>query len=487
MKKISLFMVLLLALGLVPVAVLAQGDPAATETPATTDVVTPTPTPPQDTTAPEGSEFVVDNQNVYEGMNKAYQQGYTPTVKGGKAIVILPLQATGTIRDNSLVAVPNLGATAGSPFAFQNIQLTVTKKDYSVNGGKKTVPAYLVHLELPLVSGRLNGVYPVQIDVQAKASDGTPIQQSFTAYVTIKDGKDPNATPAPQTTPPPAPQPKVLISSYAVQPNPVQAGEEFAATVTLENTNEDRAVQNMTVTVSTDSPNLALLNESNAFFIKKLGAGDTVDLTLKFRSDLGTPPQRYTVTLNIEYDNKEAVTLTGTGSFPVQVGQPLRVDMDAPELTPTVNVGDTFPLSLQVMNLGRGAVYNVRCEVNVPGLVPSGAAFIGNMEAGTAVAQKVDILVGTKDMGASGGTGKYGLTQGTVKLVYEDSDGKEYTKDFPVSTTIQESAIASAPEQQEEEKPKLIGQWWISAAIGAVILAALVVFLLVRRRQRGAA
>lgn len=478
MKKISLLILLILALCLMPAVALAEGD--ATPIPA----ATPTPTPTA--TVATGAEFVLDNQNVYDGMDKSYQQGYTPTVKNGKATVILPLLATGTIQGNALLASPNLGDTTTSPFAFQNIQMTVAKADCAVNGGPAVVSAYLIHFDLPLAAGRINGVYPVGIDVQAKAPDGTVIQQSFTAYVTITDGKDPNAEPTPMATPKPTPkptpQPKVLLSGYQVQPAAVQAGQEFTATVTLKNTHEKQPVQNMTVTVSTDSPNLTLLNESNSFFIKKLEKDATVDLVLKFRSDLNTPPQRYTVTLTMDYDNNEATTLSGAGSFAVQIDQPLRVDMDPPELAATVNAGDTFPLNLQVMNLGRGAVYNVRCQVNVPGLVPSGAAFIGNMQAGTATAQKVDIFVGTRDMGADKSAGKYGLTQGVVKLIYEDSAGKEYTKDFPVSTTIQEAAIVQT-EQPKEEKPQLTGQWWVSAAIGGGVIVVLVILLLARRRR----
>lgn len=479
MRRIGFLIVLALAFCLTPTTALAEGE--ATPTPP----ATPAPSSAPTATQAAAAQFVLDNQNVYEGMDKSYQQGYTPTVKNGKATIVLPLLATANMQGSALLASPNLGNTDGSPFAFQNMQLTVTKAPHAINGGTATQSAYLVRFELALVPGRLNGVYPVGIDVQANGPDGTVIQQSFTAYVTITDGKDPNAQPTIAATPKPTPQPKVLLGSYQVQPDVVQAGGEFTATVTLKNTHERSAVQNMTVSVSTDSPSLTLLNESNSFFIKRLEKNATVDLVLKFRSDLNTPPQRYTVTLNMDYNNAEAMTLTGSGSFAVHIVQPLRVDMAAPELAATVNTGDTFPLGLQVMNLGRGAVYNVRCQVLVPGLVPSGAAFMGNMEAGTAATQKVDIYVGTRDMGADKSTGKYGLTQGVVQLTYEDSEGKEYTTDIPLSTTIQEAVIAQT-QAPAEEKPQMGGQWWVSAAVGAAVIAALAV-LLVRRRQRGAA
>ena len=36
-------------------------------------------------------KLMIDNQNIYEGMEKAYQDGYEPKIQEDKASVILPL------------------------------------------------------------------------------------------------------------------------------------------------------------------------------------------------------------------------------------------------------------------------------------------------------------------------------------------------------------------------------------------------------------
>ena len=87
----------------------------------------------------------------------------------------------------------------------------------TVTGGG-TVSSFLVRFDFSLVSERFNGVYPVSIDVQAQATDGSLIQQTFTTYITITDGKDPNASePIPKPEKPTS-QPKVIVSGYSIKP-----------------------------------------------------------------------------------------------------------------------------------------------------------------------------------------------------------------------------------------------------------------------------
>ena len=426
--------------------------------------------------------LVVDNTNVYDGMDKAYNQGYTPTVKSGTATIVIPLIATIALKGNAIVATPGLGDTSSSPFVFKNYQKTIGLKDYAVSG--RNVSAYLVRFDLALASGRVNGVYPVTIDVQAQAADGSQVQQVFTCYVTITDGKDPNAAEPTPKVEKPTSQPKIIISGYSINPASVEAGSEFTACVTLRNTSETKSVQNMTVAVSCDSPNFLLLNESNITYIAKLGKGESTTVDFTYKTDLDTPAQRYNITLAMEYDNRDAVTLSSSGLIAVDVSQPLRVEMESPKIEEQVNAGDTMPLSFQVMNLGRSPIYNVRIELSAPGLIPSGSAFVGNMEAGTAMPAGMDVFVGTKNMTAGHeGEDKYGYTNGVITLKYEDGTGHEYTLESDFSTTINPPVITPVSAEPVEE-PEKAGQWWISMVIGGVIIAALLTFLISRRKRK---
>lgn len=489
--KLKRMFVLFIAFILLCAPATALAETSVSPAPNTTDTSKPAGSPSPDATdetEPVNSvSFTIDNINVYEGMDKAYKDGYTPSVKDGTATVLLPLVASGEIKGNTITATPNLGEPSTAPFVFKNYQKTVGLNNNAVNGGSSTVPSYLIRFDLSLKADRINGIYPVTIDIQSAAADGSPVQQSFTCYVTITDGKAPVSEETPQEpeTEQPTSQPKIIVSGYSVNPSPVTAGEEFTLTVTLKNTSDSKSVQNMTVTATTEAVNLSLLNETNVTYIKKLGKGNTTEIELKYKTDLETPAQRYNIALAMEYDNSDATPLTSAGTVAVEVVQPLRVQLQIPQIESEVNAGDTMPLSFQAMNLGRSKVYNVRIELSAPGLIPSGTAFVGNMEAGTAAEANLDVFIGTKNMSEGyEGEDKYGYTNGTIKLIYEDSAGKEYTEETEFSTTINQPVIASTSSEPEKE-PEKAGQWWISIVIGVVVIGGLAAYLVIRGRLNG--
>ena len=143
-----------------------------------------------------------------------------------------------------------------------------------------------------------------------------------------------------------------------------------------------------------------------------------------------------------------------------------------------------MPVSMQVINLGRSMAYNVRVELLVPGLLPSGLAFVGNMEAGTAADARMDVFVGTKDMSEGyEGSDKYGFTSGTLTLIYEDKNGQEFRDGLDIYTNINEPVIGSNT-NEPEARPDTASQWWISIAIGMAVLGGLAAFLLIRRKNK---
>lgn len=474
MKKLCILLLITLALS--PGAALA-GE-LSDETPSPSPSPSPSPTP--ETTVLAATRFDIDNDHVYQGMDKAYKDGYTPAIHDGAATVVMPLIAAGDVRDDSITVTPDLGNPADSPFVYRNYQKKVHRAHNAI-GGSRTKASYLIVLELELSPERINGVYPVTVGIRAAGADGGVIEQSFTSYVTISDGKDPNGpTPTPE---PPASQPKVIVSGYTVESTPVTAGDSCTVKVTLKNTSSTQPVQNMTVTASCDSPGFALKNDSDTFFIGTLGQEKATEVELRYATDLQTPGERYQITLSMAYEDAQAQPMSSSGIVSVEVVQPLRMELQPPLIPGEVYAGDTLPLSLQVLNMGRGTVYNVRAELNVPGLIPTGVAFMGNMEAGTEMAGDMDVFIGTIDMAEGhAGEAKYGMTSGAITLIYEDADGQEYTQVTDISTTIKETVTVQTGADSEEE-PVRAGQWWVSVLIGGVIIAGLAGALILRKKR----
>ncbi len=422
--------------------------------------------------------FSIDNKNKYKGMNKPYDEGYLPEVSGGSVSVILPLLSAGPVKNNSITINSDLGPPASSPFIYKNYNKTVALGMQTLSSGGKE-EAYLVQLKLELSPDRINGTYPVVINIEAQTSGGERITQAFTAYVTVSDGKDGNS----QTADTPQSQPKLMISNYSVNPAPVLAGKEFSTAVTILNTNEAQAVKNIKVTVSSTSADFILENESNTFYFKAIAPGGTIVLNLDYQVYANAPAAPQKLNFAMEYEDAKAMPMTAEGEITVQIKQAARIEAEAPAIPEKVHAGETLSVSMNVLNLGKDKLYNVRFKLEAPGMNQAGVAFIGNMEAGTSMTGLMDVdIQSKKSENAAGGTEEYGRTQGNITLIYEDSSGTEETQEIPFSTIILEPVTPAGKQQKEKAGA---GQW-IGSVIGlGAIIGVIFSVRFFRKKGRG--
>jgi hypothetical protein len=440
----------------------------------------------------------IDNDNKYAGMDKTYGQGYMPKISGGKAYIVLPLVPNDPAKIKDPIKVtPNFGDAASSPFVFNNMEKTVPLVPCAVtdkNGAPATVSAYLVSLDLKLDKDRVNGRYPLTLTVDYKNAAGAQAEQTFTVYVTIKDGKKPESSSGSSSSEPkPQPQPKVIVSDYEVSPNPVVAGEEFNLSLTLKNTSEKQKVQNIKVNFKGETTDFISAESSNTVYLKSIAKKktDTIDFKMKVRLNAEPKPQKVIVT--IEYEDSKATAITATEEVAVEIKQPNRISYDKPNFPTTVNAGDTIPINMNVFNMGKSTLNNVMCALEAPGLIPEGSAFLGNMESGASKTAEMYVFVGTKDMSqtdegdittnGSDESAKYGATSGVIHLSYEDEFGQKFNEDIEISTSINPPVIPETKEEPKEEKPKA-SQWWISVIIAALLIAAAVITAGVIRNKR---
>ncbi len=476
-----------------PAATAEPTAPISPTAPATASPTQPvTPTEPI-TPVNQNVQFQIDDSNIYEGMDLAYKDGYVPQVADNTVTLVLPLIANGAILGNQITVTPNLGDTNSSPIQYKNYQKTFHIAENFVNGSaKKTVLSYLVSFDFPLRADRKNGTYPIVLEIQAADENGNQIIQSYNCFITITDA-EPEKTDSSNTTPvysggyvapteAPVSNPRILVSKYIVDSVPVMAGEDFAVTVTLKNTSSEGDVQNLLVTVSCDSTNIVLKNDTSTIFLGDLAAGKTTELELKFGTDREIPAQRYSITLAMEFDDEDAVSMASSGLVSVEVAQPVDVELSPFTMPSEINAGETVQLSFQVMNLGRTEIYNARVELVVPGLSPSGNAFIGNMDPGTSAAEILNVFAGMKE-----GDERYGYTSGVARLIYEDASGEEYTEETSTTTCINQLVIPTkdpieAQEKEEKEQTQK-AQWWIFVTAGGIAIVALALILGHRKKN----
>lgn len=469
-----------------------QGTEATNPTDATepTGGTEPTqPTNPTDPTEPAGSQIPtsleIDTENIYEGMEEAYEDGYVPKISNGMMYLVLPLLSNGKIHDNEIKVSLNLGSSSSTPFEIANYEKTFELKKVKPQNIEEKVELFLVEFNVKLSSSRTNGVYPVVVNVSGYDASGSAINCTFTLYVTITDGK--SNEPAKTYTETPTAEPVVFISNTVMVPGEAMAGEEFTLTLTLKNSLTTKSVKNMLVKVDTGNLHIDLLEDTNIFQIDKIAAGGETTLTLRFGTDASIPAGKYSLNFTFTYDSSKTLKLSSSSTAIVEIHQPANMELVIPRFSPNVTVGETIPLQLQVMNMGRDKMYNVRCVVSGYGFAPTNTGYIGTMAAGSSATTSVElyIIALNASKGNEGGS-QYGETVGTITLIYENESGEEFSEEVQFETSVNRP-IVTIPQTDTvaEEEEKNIGQWWISVVIlGGVICATGTGFFLIRQYRK---
>lgn len=429
--------------------------------------------------------LTIDTENIYDGMDKAYEDGYVPRTENGFMYIVLPMLSNGNIYQNRIKVSLGLGSGASSPFVMANYEKTFELETVTPKNSNEEKELFLIEFTVRLSSERINGVYPVAVNISGYDDSGTPIDCSYTIYVTITDGKTNQVTqPAPEVA---TAEPVVYISNRVVQPDKVMAGEEFTLTVTLKNSLATKSVKNMLVKIDTGNLHINLLENANVFQVDKIPAGGETELTFRLGSDASIPAGKYNLNFTFNYDSSKTLNLSSSGSTIVEIHQPANMELVMPRFSQSVTVGETIPLSLQVMNMGRDPMYNVRCTVSGFGFAPANTGYIGTMDAGSSATTEVELYIIALNASKGNENGsQYGDTVGTVTLIYEDETGQEYQQETQFETTVNRPVVEVAQTASgEDAEEKAAGQWWISVLIlGGVILAAGFGFVLIKRKKK---
>ena len=428
----------------------------------------------------------IDDANLYDGMAKTYSQGYTPTVANGVATIVLPLVTTGSISGSTIVATPNLGSVETSPFVFGNYQKTVALGTQSINSGAGTSDCYYVRFDLSLNSTRKNGTYPVVITIEGLDLSGNTIEQNFTTYVTITDGatdsgSTDNSSSSGGGSGVTSSKPVLVVTACAASPDVLKSGDTMHIDLTVKNVGR-RTANNIRVTITSDDTNLVLLNEYSAPYLRGLASNKEAEFAFDMQAMPKTLGGMHTMTIAITYESASNVSFTETATFRVTVDQPILFSHDKVELPEKVTSGESFSLPVNAYNTGLTAIYNVKCALEVPGLI-SASAYLGNLEPQQSSDKTMSVFATTIDS-----TTKYGTSYGSCVFTYEDAKGEQFQESVEVKIEILEPVKETDEEkvQSEEEakEQKSLSQWWISLLFGLAIIAILTAIIIIARFSR---
>jgi hypothetical protein len=470
MRKI-IGLILALLLIFCPAAALAEETPTALQsaTPSAEPSATPAP-------QAESGSVSVDASHIYTGMKRSYADGYAPTASGGKALVVLPLLAQNV--SGPLTVTVGLGDPTSAPFVYRNYEKQFSKKAFTFADG--AVDCYLVSFSLPLVRKRVDGNYPVTLAIAGQAADGNAVSATFTLYVAITDGKDPNAptpTPKPEQTAEPQPKPKLMVESYSLDKPYLEAGGSATLTVTVRNTSAAQLVKNVKLSFTEESGEI-LPAGTGAGYYKEIAKNGTVTWTVQLNATTGAQSKPHIAAIAMEYEDGEGTALNASDRAVIEVRQSVRLEYEEPSLPTRLTQGDTPTFSINLMNMGKSALNNVLLTFDIPGLSNGGSVLVGTIAPGEAKTGTTNFQIAKAALGS---------IAGTFTLSYEDEYGEHYKKELPLATTIEKKTETAAPADSQKAAVKALIPWWVPVACGVLCLIALCVFVpwwLKRRRER---
>ena len=229
-------------------------------------------------------------------------------------------------------------------------------------------------------------------------------------------------------------QPKLIISSYTLTPNTVEAGEDLTLALTFYNTNAKNTIYNLKISVdnapqsapSASGDNNSLVSDAsvftpvdtaNTFYIASLYPWNTAVKYPKMKVHPNAAAGNYVLGITMEYEDYWGNQYTAKETIGVPVVQKANVTMGDVKHDELM-VGQQTQVSVNIYNTGKDNLNTFMCDVIGKGFsIDNDRRFIGNFKSGTTETFSFNI---TPD--------REGPVQGKILLTYEDSAGNIHTQ-----------------------------------------------------------
>jgi hypothetical protein len=295
----------------------------------------------------------------------------------------------------------------GEAKAF-NVQATFTSTDFVPlkNGGVNIIgditAGNSVEIDQPMtVATWVSGIVSVGMSLSYADENGTPYTESFTLNIRVSGSGGVAASTA---TPTGVKSSQLVITSYATSVDPLQPGEQFTLTMTVQN-NGNVGAQRVTMIVGggsssgtsdggTPQPggvsggggeftNFAPVGASNIQTLGDLPEGGAVQARQDLIVNVSTDPGAYPMKVTFSYLNGKGETVNDEQVITLLVYSLPGLDISFYRPPDPFFVGQPGALPIQVVNLGkRLAVLGTIKITSEGGIIENGTSLVGSLDSG---------------------------------------------------------------------------------------------------------
>ncbi|MBQ3537167.1 MAG: hypothetical protein IJA39_01180 [Clostridia bacterium] len=269
--------------------------------------------------------------------------------------------------------------------------------------------------------------------------------------------------------------PRLMVTDYEITEGYLSPEKPSDIKITLKNMNKHISLFNIKVTLLDASGEIRAVDMPSDH-IEKIAYGEEYIYEKKLMAVKTASVGEHTLNFTVEYEDGNGIPYTESETIYIDIKQKTELSISGALLPSKAFQGETVNVTISFMNTGKTVLYNCKAEADIKGLTPSGTAFAGTVEAGTAKTAALNFKVGSEETGR---------VKGKIKITYEDSFGEEYVRTFDIETVIEEKTEAS--DGSEEDKKVNNSLWWLFILTGIVIGAAAgfgIPFLIKEKKQR---
>jgi hypothetical protein len=230
---------------------------------------------------------------------------------------------------------------------------------------------------------------------------GTSYSDKFTLSIPTTGGGGSGVV-YPTSTPTGVKTSQLVITSYAASVDPLQPGEQFTLTMTVQNVGNVRA-QRVTMIVgggssgttsltpqpggvsggSGEFTNFAPVGASNVQSLGELAAGDMIQAKQNLIVNVSTNPGAYPMKVTFSYLDEKNEVLNDEQVITLLVYSLPNVDVSFYRPPDPLFVGQPGALPIQVVNIGKrlAVLGNIKLETD-SGMIENGTGLIGSIDAG---------------------------------------------------------------------------------------------------------
>lgn len=275
-----------------------------------------------------------------------------------------------------------------------------------------------------------------------------------------------------------------VVTSANYGGSEVTAGTPFTLSAALMATSGSYNVENTSVTLILPKE-IKFNTGSSIQYIGTVKPGQSVSAQFELLPNATAEEGSYVITIKVTGTNpKDGSAVEASADITVPVTQPERFEISnarLPEyLVAGMNDGSGYS-SVDLVNKGKGAVYNVEVEITGDGLsAEEGKQFVGTINGGSQSSVDFTVLA---DMG--------GTLQGTLVISYENARGeqKSLTQGFTVTADDMGGDMGIDPWEPmptPEPEPESTGMpvWaWLLIIVGGVAVAVVVLVVVLKKRK----